>query len=217
MKNLKRALSLALSSIMLFGMMVVGTSAAEFDDVTADHNVEAIEVLKATGVMVGDGDNFNPDKAVTREEMAAIMCQLLDYTVGTYKGTTSFTDVSDWALPYVEACYTNGIISGYSATEFGGKDAVTTGQAALMLMKALGYFQEPGDFGTDWLRATTAQGANIELFDGVATGAKEAMKFCHDVLIPAMDDARATADAMELMMDIKYWPFPVYSDLLFSV
>ena len=51
----------------------------------------------------------------------------------------------------------------------------------------------------------------------IPAGAKEAMKFCHDVLIPAMDDARATADAMELMMDIKYWPFPVYSDLLFSV
>ena len=51
----------------------------------------------------------------------------------------------------------------------------------------------------------------------IPAGAKDAMKFCHDVLIPAMDDARETADAMELMMDIKYWPFPVYSDLLFSV
>jgi glutamine synthetase len=32
-----------------------------------------------------------------------------------------------------------------------------------------------------------------------------------------MDAARETADAMETLMDIKYWPFPVYSDLLFSV
>ena len=47
--------------------------------------------------------------------------------------------------------------------------------------------------------------------------AKDAMKFCHSVIIPAMDAARETADAMETLMDIKYWPFPVYSDLLFSV
>ena len=51
----------------------------------------------------------------------------------------------------------------------------------------------------------------------IPAGAKDAMKFCHSVIIPAMDAARETADAMETLMDIKYWPFPVYSDLLFSV
>ena len=51
----------------------------------------------------------------------------------------------------------------------------------------------------------------------IPAGSKDAMKFCHSVIIPAMDAARETADAMETLMDIKYWPFPVYSDLLFSV
>ena len=51
----------------------------------------------------------------------------------------------------------------------------------------------------------------------IPASAKEAMKFCHDAIIPAMDAARETADAMEMLMDIKYWPFPVYSELLFSV
>ena len=51
----------------------------------------------------------------------------------------------------------------------------------------------------------------------IPASAKDAMKFCHSVIIPAMDAARETADAMETLMDIKYWPFPVYSDLLFSV
>ena len=175
MRNLKRALSLALSAAMLVGMMIVGTGAASYADVSSEHNTEAIDVLQAIGVMVGDGENFNPDQNVTREEMAVIMCQLLDYTVSSYQGLTRFTDVSDWARPYVEACYTNGIIAGYSDTQFGGADPVTTGQAGLMIMKALGYFQEMGDFGSDWLVATVSQGAQIELFDGVDKGANEAL------------------------------------------
>ena len=60
MRNLKRALSLALASVMLLGMMVVGTSAS-YADVDSKDNVEAIEVMKAVGVMIGDDKgNFNP-------------------------------------------------------------------------------------------------------------------------------------------------------------
>ena len=53
---------------------------------------------------------------------------------------------SSWAEPYVAACYTHGIISGYDAKTFGGSDSVTAAQAALMMMKALGYFQYQSDF-----------------------------------------------------------------------
>ena len=45
MRNLKRALSLAVASVMLLGMMVVGSGAASYDDVTSEHNQEAIDVL----------------------------------------------------------------------------------------------------------------------------------------------------------------------------
>ena len=44
MRNLKRALSLALASVMLLGMMVFGTSAS-YADVSSKYNLEAIEVL----------------------------------------------------------------------------------------------------------------------------------------------------------------------------
>ena len=78
MRNLKRALSLALSAAMLVGMMIVGTGAS-YADVTSENNQEAIEVLQAVGIMTGDDQgNFNPDANVTRNEMAVIMCNLLD-------------------------------------------------------------------------------------------------------------------------------------------
>lgn len=176
MRNLKRALSLGLTATMISGLMVMGSSAASYADVTSKQNEEAIEVLKTVGIMVGDENGkFNPEAKVTRNEMAVVMCNLLDYTVASYKGTSPFTDVPEWAEPYVAACYTNGITSGYDAKTYGGNDTVTTGQAALMLLKALGYFQYSADFGSDWLVETTKNGSTAGLFDGVATGAKEAL------------------------------------------
>ena len=171
MRNLKRALSLGLTAAMISGLMVMDSSAASYADVTSENNQEAIDVLQTVGIMVGDENgNFNPDQNVTRNEMAVIMANLMEYNVATYKDTSPFTDVPSWAEPYVAACYTNGITSGYSDTIYGGSDTVTTAQAALMLMKALGYFQYASDFGSDWQLATTRQGNAIDLFVGVDSG-----------------------------------------------
>lgn len=42
-----------------------------------------------------------------------------------------------------------------------------------------------------------------------------AMEFCHKTLVPDMARARENADKLETMTAAEYWPFPVYSDLLF--
>lgn len=175
MRNLKRALSLALASVMVLGMTVVGTGAS-YTDVTSKQNQEAIEVLQAVGIMVGDENgNFNPDQKVTRNEMAVVMSNLMDYRAATYAGTSPFTDVPSWAEPYVAACWNNGITSGYTKTTYGGSDTVTTSQAALMLMKALGYFQYQSDFDSDWQFAVIKQAGKIDLFDDVDSGVRDAM------------------------------------------
>ena len=177
MRNLKRALSLLLSSAMVIGMMVMGSSAASYTDVTSKENVEAIEVLKAVGVMTGDENgNFNPNKQVTRNEMAVVMANLLDLKVEDFKGASlPFTDVPEWAAKYVAACYADGIVAGTSATTYSGDSTVTASQAALMMMKALGYFQFAPDFGDDWQLATVKQASKIELFDGINAGATAAL------------------------------------------
>ena len=176
MRNLKRALSLGLTAAMISGLMITGASAAGYADVTSEQNQEAIEVLQAVGIMVGDSNgNFNPDAQVTRNEMAVIMSNLMAYNVASYANTSPFTDVPEWAEPYVAACYTNGITAGYDATTYGGSDTVTTAQAALMVMKALGYFQYQQDFGNDWQLATVSQGNRIDLFTDVDSGVREAM------------------------------------------
>ena len=113
MRNLKRALSLALASVMLVGMMVVGSSAASFPDVSAEDNTEAIAVLEAVKVMIGnENGDFEPDKNVTRAEMAVVMAKLLNLDYKYYETTCPFNDVPDWAKGWVGACAANGIVSG---------------------------------------------------------------------------------------------------------
>lgn len=41
--------------------------------------------------------------------------------------------------------------------------------------------------------------------------------FYHEEVIPRMDDARALADSLELIVDRAYWPMPTYGDILFYV
>ena len=48
-------------------------------------------------------------------------------------------------------------------------------------------------------------------------GPQAQASYYHDSVIPAMDAARKTADALELCMGKKYWPMPSYSDILFYV
>ena len=176
MRNLKRALSLTLASVMLLGMMVVGAGAASYPDVDEKDNIEAIEVLQAVKVMVGDEKgNFGPDQPVNRAQMAVVMALLLDLDYDYYEGSNPFKDVPAWAAPYVAACYANGIVSGYDAYTYGSGDPVTAVQAASMMMRALGYFKYPSDYSNNggFELATVKQASKIDLFRQINANAKD--------------------------------------------
>ena len=169
MRNLKRALSLTLASVMLLGMMVVGTSALSYGDVDSADNVEAIDLLQAISVMSGDDKgNFNPDQVVTRAEMAVIVCNILygkNLNVGQFVGTDVFNDVPLWAQGYVNLAASLGIVAGVGDGKFAPNEPVTTAQAALMLCRALGYFQTDAEFANGWMLAATERGTKIGLYE----------------------------------------------------
>ena len=177
MRNLKRALSLLLSSTLVLGMLVMGGSAAGYQDVDASNvNQEAIEVLQTAGIMTGDQNgNFNPDGSITRNEMAVVMAHLLNLDYDYYRGTNPFTDVPEWAAPYVAACAAEGVVAGIGNNQYGGNNKVTAAEASLMIMKALGYFQNAEDFGSDWQVATIRQASYINLFANINSDADSAL------------------------------------------
>ena len=151
MRNLKRVLSLAIAAVMLMGMMIVGASAAnvsDFKDADQIGNLEAASIVTGLGVFAGDtSGNFNPKQPVTRAEMATIICKILygaNVNGDNFKGTGSFADArtyqGGWAEGYINLCQSQGIVNGYNSTTFGAGDTVKTWQAALMLQRALGYW-----------------------------------------------------------------------------
>ena len=51
----------------------------------------------------------------------------------------------------------------------------------------------------------------------IPADAVSAMVYCHETIVPDMAQARQIADTLETLTASDYWPFPVYSDLMFSI
>ena len=182
MRNLKRALSLALASVMLLGMMVVGSSAKGLDDFSDNAeivNKDAVAVTSAIGMFEGYEDgSFGPENVVTRAEMAVIISTMLygaGVNVNQFAETNVFTDVPAWAQGYVNLCSSLGIVAGVGDGKFDPNATVTTAQAVLMLCRALGYFQSAADFGSDWMLAATAKGTALGLYGDLKLTANEGL------------------------------------------
>ena len=149
MRNLKRVLSLALASVMLLGMMVIGAGAADktYADLTDSDkisNTEAVALLVDLGIIQGKPDgSYAPTEIVDRATMAKLICTMImgDIDQNLYKGTkTDLTDVDGhWAEGYIKYCYSNNIITGDGQGHFFPNEPVTVVQAAKMLLVALGY------------------------------------------------------------------------------
>ena len=66
-------------------------------------------------------------------------------------------------------------------------------------------------------RLLDACAALVKVLEALPANPEDAMRYCHDTLIPSMAEARAIVDGLETITAAGYWPMPVYSELLFSV
>lgn len=176
MRNLKRVLSLALASVMLIGMMVVGASAANYDDFSDKDkivNKEAVSTLVELGVIAGKDDGtYDPTGIVTRGEMAKMICVVLNGGKDPSLGNVtkySYTDtVGHWAAPYIEYCAIRGIVAGKGDGTFGPNETVTGSQAAKMLLVAAGYQSAIEGFtGANWEVNANVRANAVGLYDGL--------------------------------------------------
>ena len=170
MRNLKRALSLALAFVMVMSLMIVGTSAKSYTDADKIDNQVAVEILGEIGVMIGNDDgSFAPDRDVTRAEMAVIITRILygnNMNVDQFKNMNTFTDVPDWAEGFVNLCASLDIIAGRGNGIFDPDATVTSAEAALMLSRALGYFKNNAEFGNDWALAAMKRATQAGIIGG---------------------------------------------------
>lgn len=124
-------------------------SAEVFEDVTADDWYgQAVAWAASEGIASGtSAETFSPNAAVTREQLAALLCnfaaqQGMDTT--TRRDLSSFDDaetVSDWAQDAVSWAHAEGLLAGTSATTLSPQGEATRAQLAAMLVRFSDYLE----------------------------------------------------------------------------
>jgi len=109
--------------------------------------------LKALGLFLGTGTGYALERAPTRDEAATMLVRLLGKEAQAKEENSAhpFTDVPEWADPYVGYLYANGLTKGVSAELFGSKDLCSLQMFCTFVLRALGYADtgEAADFTYD--------------------------------------------------------------------
>ena len=176
MRNLKRALSLALAAIMLIGMMVVSACAVSYNDLTDKDqivNKDAVSMLVSLGIIEGKPDgSYAPTENVDRAQMAKMLSVIMNKGVDNsalYQSVNSgLTDItSNWAKGHINYCYTTGIIAGRGNGTSDPSATVTALEAAKMLLVAVGYDPKIEGFeGADWAINVSVRADEQGIFEG---------------------------------------------------
>ena len=121
-------------------------SGSDFSDVAeGDWYAQAVNWAASVGVVNGFEDGtFQPNTAITREQMAAILCNYAQYKgldVSASGSLSTFTDaasVSDWAKESVEWAVGSGLLGGYEDSTLRPQGTTTRAEVASVLQRALG-------------------------------------------------------------------------------
>ena len=120
MKNLKKVLSLVLALAMALSLMTAAfaADASDYKDYSKVTYKEAVDVMTAAGIFNGgDGNNFNPDATLNREQAAKIITYMLVGQEKADKLTTTVAPYADvaatrWSAGSIAYCTNEGIIAG---------------------------------------------------------------------------------------------------------
>ena len=169
---MKKLLALVLALVMTMSLVTISNAA--FKDADKIDYDEAVEVMNAIGVLVGDEKgNFNAKENLTREQAAKIISYLLlgNKTAEALVGAAKFTDVAAtrWSAGFVDYCASTGVVAGNGDGTFAPAGQLTGFQFAKMLLVALGYDAKIEGFtGTDWQINVSKVANQVGLFNGLS-------------------------------------------------
>lgn len=138
---MKKMFKKVLIAVCLTAVLIVVAFASNFD--------HCADALNEIGLFRGTQNGYELDRAPTRAEAATMLVRLFgaENDALSLSYTAPYTDVADWAKPYVQYLHDKGLTKGTSATTFGYSDKCTAQQYATFLLRALGYTDgENGDF-----------------------------------------------------------------------
>ena len=160
-----------LTSIILSLVMILGLSATSFAYVPSDAKdskyKEAIELLGALEIMVGDKDTgaFRPNDTIKRSEFAkvAVTSMGMENLADSFNYPTQFPDVvSDhWANGYINVAANQGLVIGDDLGNFRPDDTITYAEAVTVLVRLIGHSpvaEKKGGFPTGYVTVATQTG-----------------------------------------------------------
>lgn len=106
------------------------------------------EMLRQLGLFLGTDDGFELDKPLTRVQAAVMLTRLLggEEEALVEHPEHPFTDVPQWASPYVGWLYEQGLTKGVGDNLYGAHRNITFEEYATMLVRMLW----GGDVGAPW-------------------------------------------------------------------
>ena len=133
--------------VSLFLVLVMLCCLAPGAFAISDEAQAAADALHDLGLFQGKGTNadgtpiYDLDAAPTRNEAITMLVRLLGKEAEAKEGAWDipFTDVADWAKPYVGYAYANGLTKGTGDTTFGGDTLISASQYLTFVLRALGY------------------------------------------------------------------------------
>jgi hypothetical protein len=205
---------ITIAAVMLMTVLAATAAfASDYDSVAKE--------LSGIGMFRGTGTGFELDRAPTRAEAAVMLVRLYgaedqakaDFAAG--KISDPFTDVKNYAAPYVAWLYNKGLTTGTSATTFTPSAACSNQMYCAFVLRALGYgssdfkyadtlaFAEKkgfysseifsGKFLRDDLAAVTYQALAVDMKDGST--------YLLDSLVKGGAISAASAQAMKTKME----------------
>ena len=167
---MKKLLALVLALVMSLSLVTISNAA--FKDADKIDYKEAVDVMNAVGVFIGDEKgNFNAKENLTREQAAKIIAylELGSKAADALVGGATFTDVAStrWSAGFVGYCAQAGVVAGYDG-KFDPAGQLTALQFGKMLLVELGYdAKAAGMVGADWAINTSKLMAKAKLMDGI--------------------------------------------------
>lgn len=134
--NMKKKLLALLTAGML---LTSGTGVHA--NVYSERQERIADALYHVDLFRGTNVGYELGRELNRVEGITLLVRMLGQEDAAMSKTYTlpFTDVDDWAKPYVGYAYENGITNGISATEFGSKNTMTDYMFITLTLRALGY------------------------------------------------------------------------------
>lgn len=147
---MKKLLTILMAVLMTIGCL--GVCAAEnTEDTKNAYVLYKLGLFSGTGTDEAGNPVFGLENKLSRQESAVLLVRLLGKEAEAKNEVleTPFTDVDEWAKPYVGYAYNNGLVNGVSETSFGSATSISATQYLTLVLRALGHDDKQGDFAWD--------------------------------------------------------------------